>query len=207
MQLANVITTVLFLLATLLCNAQTNNGLSTLDSKINDRINELNRDKTDTIICYNVDCVGFLHLSPPDSCLALDIKYLLWEGNGKHYIQRFDECKVHSVVELNKDVFALLYDNYSKIKTAKIKYPHFTIKEKGKLKTYFLMVDHSCHHLFEIHIIGDYILKKDIDDFALETKYDGEKNLNSNFYSNQKSVLNKLKTIVERDIDEYNKNH
>ena len=201
------ITALLFLLVTSCCKAQTGNALSATDSKIKNKINELKRDKTDTIICYYVDCVGSLHLKPPDSCLAFDVKYLFFGGHGKHYMQRFDECKEHSVSDLNKDVFALLNNNYPKIKIAKIRYPQFTMKEKGKLKkSYYLMVDHSCHHILEIYI-GDNILKKDIDDFALETKYDEEKHLNRNFYPNKKSILNKLKMQVEHDVEMYNKNH
>ena len=200
------ITAFLFFSATILCKAQTNNALSVTDSKTNDKINELEKDKVDTIIRYYVDCIGSMHLRPPDSCLAYDIKYLFWRQNGKHYMQRFDECKEHSMFEINQDIFALLRNNYSEIKIAKIKYPEFKVKEKGKLKTFYFSIDHSCHNIFEIHI-GNKIINKDIDDDALETKYVDEKELNRNFYSNKKSILNKLKTVVEHDVDIYNQNH
>ena len=196
----------LFFLSTLLCKAQTNNVLSTTDSKVNDKINQLNKGKIDTIICYYVDCVGSEHAMPPDSCLAFDIKYLLWSKNGKYYIQRFDECKEYSSAVTGSFSFKLLENHYSEIQKSKLKYPKYKMRVNGKLDVYYTYIDHSCHNIIEIHT-NDKILRKDIDDYALETKYDDEKHLNRNFDSNQKSILNKLKIVIERDVDVYNQNH
>lgn len=169
-------------------------------------MSELKRDRTDTIISYYVDCVDYVHAMQPDSCSAFDIKYLLWGKNGKHYIQRFDECKEYPSAPTSLFFFKLLRSHYSEIQKAKLKYPKYKIRVNGKLGVYYTYIDHSCHNIFEIHT-NDKILKKDIDDYALETKYDDEKHLNWNFNSNQKSILNTLKIVVEHDVNIYNKNH
>jgi hypothetical protein len=134
------------------------------------------------------------------------IKYLLWSNHGKHYIQRFDECKEYQSATISSLFFSLLKSHYYEIQKDKIKYPEYRKRVNNKMGTYYSYIDHSCHNIFEIHT-SNGILKKDIDDYALETKYDEEKHLNRNFYSNRKSILNKLKKVVEHDVGVYNKNH
>ncbi len=196
--------TILFMLILSYESKAQTDTISATDKRVNDKIQELRNDRVDTIICYYINCIGSEISIKNDSCVAYAIKYLLWSNHGNHYIQRFDECKEHGVSETSKTVFLLLKNNYSEIKIRKIKYPKFTFKENGKPKTYYSFIDHSCHNIFEIHA-GNEILKKDIDDFALETKYDEKKHVNKRFYSNKKSILNKLKILVEYDVSAYNK--
>ncbi|MEP6612085.1 MAG: hypothetical protein ABJA76_09385, partial [Mucilaginibacter sp.] len=75
----------------------------------------------------------------------------------------------------------------------------------GKQVKLTTMVDHSCHNIFEFYT-NDKELKKDIDDFALETQYIDKKYVNLNYQSNKKSILIKLKGIVEREVAVYDKN-
>jgi hypothetical protein len=181
--------------------------ISSKDPRIDSKIQELRKNNVDTIICYGVDCIGSLKPRRPDTCLAYDIKYLLWSDNGKHYMQRFDECKNYDMSDLSKNVFDLLKNGYSRVKSDELKYPEYTINEKGKLKTYTSIVDHSCHFMLEIYA-KDNVLKKDIDAYALETKYivDGYKKYkNRNYNANQQSILNRLKILIQQSINDYNK--
>jgi len=114
-------------------------------------------------------------------------------------MQRVSICK-HKFA-----LFSLLKSRYYQIQKDKIKYPEYRKRVNGKIGIYYSYIDHSCHNIFEIHTINR-ILKKDIDDYALETKYNEEKHLNRNYYSNEKSILNKLKIVVEHEVDVYNKN-
>ena len=176
------------------------------DKKINNKIQELRNNKVDTIVCYYINCIGSRLRLASDSCVAYDIKYLLWSDHGNHYIQRFDECKEYQSATASLLSFGLLKWHYSEIQRGGIKYPEYKIRVNGKLGIYHSFIDHSCHNIFEIHT-NNKIVKKDIDDYALETKYDEEKHLNRNFYLNKKSILNKLKLAIEHDVDMYNKNH
>lgn len=74
------------------------NIISSTNKKINSKIQELKNNKVDTIICYYIDCVGSDLRLASDTCVAYNIKYLLWSNRGKHYIQRFDECKEYQSV-------------------------------------------------------------------------------------------------------------
>lgn len=189
-----------------LCYAQTDRAWSKTDKEVKNKIQELRGNKIDTIVCYYVNCIGAeVHvLSSDTSCTAYDIKYLLWAEQGKYFMQRFDECSDHLSIPIEPSFFHFLKKNFIKIKKLKIHYPEYDVIEKHKKKTYFTFVDHSCHTIFEIHV-GEKLVKQDIDDFALETKYVEGKYLNKNFYPNKKSVLNELKFIAEQAVNSYNK--
>jgi hypothetical protein len=201
------------LIAVLLCLAlplisrpQGNVIQSTTGKEIGKRINELHKNGIDTIICYYVDCVGSVHTVEGNdtSCHAFDVKYLLWSDKRKYLIQRFDECADHLPLIIKPTFFYFLKTNLTEIKAEQLKYPEYDIVEGGEKKTYSTSVDHSCHSTFEI-CIGKTRINKDIDAYALETKFVDDKYLNKNFYANKKSVLNKLKVITERVVDDYNK--
>jgi hypothetical protein len=60
--------------------------------------------------------------------------------------------------------------------------------------------------MFEIYAKDD-VLKKEIDDYALKTKYVNQGNRkykNRNYAANQQSILKKLKILIERSINDYN---
>jgi hypothetical protein len=185
------------------CNAQST-ITSTVDKKVESRIQELRDKKTDTIICYYVDCIGSIYIIKKDSCSTYRAKYLLWANNGQYLIQRFDDCSDYKPLVLGSSFFRILNHYYNKIEHDKLEYPKYTIWIEGKKQTYYTMIDHSCHTIFEI-VIGNKVLKKDLDEYALETKYIDGKYLNLNYSRNKQSYLNKLKIIVEKKVSIYNK--
>jgi len=72
---------------------------------------------------------------------------------------------------------------------------------KGKNKS-FLIIDHYCKTVFEIHI-ADKLITNDVDDFALENRESGVAS-NTSYSSNNRSAIVKLKSIVEKEINQYN---
>jgi hypothetical protein len=181
-------------------------NISTTDEKVFQKIHELKAKKIDTIVCYYTFCSGTQpRVGANDSCFANDIKYLLWYENNKCFIQRFDECYEHKPANVKSTFLDLVRHRYNAIQDEEIKYPQYngTIKEKTISST--LLQDHNCNTIFEIHT-RHRELRKDIDVFSLETRYFDNKHLNKNYWSNQQSILNKLKIIVEDDVSRYNKN-
>lgn len=165
------------------------------------RIEQLQNKKIDTIVCYHVFCNGGMpRVVLPDSCVAYNIVYLIWSENNKSFIQRFDECHEHIAVLIKPDFLKTIRTKYAVIKKEKIEYPEYAEKVKGKpSKIYTLTQDHTCKAIFEIYTAKNVLIKT-IDDFALETKNIDRKHKNDNYLKNQKSLLNKLKKIIEYDV-------
>jgi hypothetical protein len=170
-----------------------------------DKIQLLHDKKVDTIIYYHVECTGgMIRMRFRDSCVAYDIKYLLWIDSNKYFIQKFAECFEYEPSNISSSFFDLIRHNYLKIKSSKIQNPRFTEIIKGKAVNETSFIDHTCHNIFEMQI-GNRNLTKKIDDYNLETKYvDGH--FNKNYYRNKKSILNKLKMMLEKEAALYNKN-
>jgi hypothetical protein len=190
----------LLLFSAPVCRAQLDSTFSKTDKDVLSKIQELRNKKIDTIVCYYIDCIGALpRLEIPDSCTSSKTKYLLWRSNSKSFIQKFDECNVYKAISINSAFFSLLKHNYKQFK-----YPEFYEIVNGKKILSNIWQDHSCHTMFEIDIKG-IILIKDIDAFALDTKYVDDKYLNINYMQNQQSLLKKLKKIAEADVIAYNK--
>jgi len=195
----------LILFSVSICRAQLDSSLYKTDKEVINKIQELRDKKTDTIVCYYIDCVGAMpRLEIPDSCTSSKTKYLLWRSNSKSFIQKFDECNTYKANPMSSTFFNLIKLNFNGIKKEKIKYPAYDEIIKGKKLELSTLIDHSCHNIFEINIKGK-ITSKDIDDFALETKLVDDKYINKYYNRNQKSILNKLKKIVEAEVSTYNK--
>ena len=186
------------------CKARVGNA-STTDEKVSQKIRELRVKKIDTIVCYYAFCSGTEpRIGANDSCFANQIKYLFWYENNKCFIQRFDECAELKPANIKSTFLDLIRHKYNVIQDEEIKYPQYngTVKEKTISNT--LLQDHNCSAIFEIHT-RHTVLRKDIDVFSLETRYFDNKHLNKNYLNNQQSILNKLKIIVEDDVNRYNK--
>ncbi|MEO6980721.1 MAG: hypothetical protein ABI113_20170 [Mucilaginibacter sp.] len=186
------------------CLAQTD-SIPVAEKKANEKIAQLRRERVKTILCYYVDCVGYMHGFNPDSCTSFQPEYLFWTNNNLSFIQRFDECTDYKPMNIRPALYNLIKSNYKQIQKAKIEYPVYYGIVDGKQVKLTTMVDHSCHNIFEFYT-NDKELKKDIDDFALETQYIDKKYVNLNYQSNKKSILIKLKGIVEREVAVYDKN-
>jgi len=172
------------------CYSQLDSTYSKTDKEVMDKIQELRDNKTDTIVCYYVYCNGALRLMPPDSCIAYDIKYLLWHHRNQSFIQRFDECKFYKSINIGSSLFNFILTNYFKI-------------QKQNLKHDVIAVDHYCVTKIEFYY-GGKPLRKHIDWPDLN-KYSYGKQLNKHYSDNKKSKLNRLKNIIEAQVKIYNK--
>jgi hypothetical protein len=192
------------LLLSIRCLAQLDSTFNRTD-KIVAKIQELHNENTDTIIYYHVECTGgMVQMHFRDSCIAYDKKYLLWIKGNKCFIQKFDECFEYKPASIGSSFFDLIRRNYYKIKNGKLKNPRTTEIIKGKAVDRFWFIDHTCYNIFEIYT-GKNILIKKVNDYDLDTKYvDGHSN--KNYYPNKKSLLNKLKIVIEKEVVSYNKN-
>lgn len=192
----------LICLLNITCKAQSDTSTVT-GKKIVDKIHQLQAQKIDTIVCYYVECIGGIYPYYPDSCVAHEKNYLIWMEKDKCFIQRFDECEDHEAKLISPQFLTRIRKNFSKVKNQKLKMPQYTEMVKGKPVTYDVTIDHSCISFFDIYI-GEKVLEKKIDDFDLETKYIDSKHFNKNYYRNQRSLLNRLKTIIEKDVKNIN---
>ncbi|MCR8561002.1 hypothetical protein KXD93_25315 [Mucilaginibacter sp. BJC16-A38] len=187
------------------CCAQDSLYQSKTDKQVVDKIKELQEEKTGTIVCYYIYCIGnMLRPYAPDTCISSQIKYLLWLKGNVSLIQKFDECSIYSSVIIPPSFLMLLKNNSKTIEKSKIKPFGITDIVNGKKKRSTMFIDHSCHYVFEIYD-GRKLIKKEINDFDLEKKSDYDKHLNRNYYKNQKSILNKLRLLVEQDVAAYEK--
>jgi hypothetical protein len=187
------------------CYSQLDSVHSRTDKRIMDKIQDLHNKKADTTIYYHVECIGGMaHFPLRNLCIAYDVKYLLWIDSNKYFIQKFDECFEYKPANISSSFFDLIRHNFYKIKNGEIKNPRFTATIYGKAVETSSFIDHTCRNIFEIYT-GDNILIKRIDDYDLDTKY-VEGHFNKNYYPNKKSILNKLKIAVEKEVNLYNKN-
>jgi hypothetical protein len=184
--------------------------ISITDKKANSRIAELRSKKVNLLVCYYVNCVGYVKIYHPDSCNTALVKYLLWKAGTKAYLQRFDNCVDYKPNQIPPDLVNTIIKNLNTIKNASL----YVGVVDGKKTILTVMRDHSCHYMFEIHTPTGTIIK-DIDDFALDTKelddYSGNikdeprKRHNDNYEKNQLSILVKLKNMAEQITDVLNK--
>jgi hypothetical protein len=167
------------------CYSQLDSNFSRTDKKIMAKIQGLKDEKVGNIVCYYISCNGQIPLISPDSCVAYDIKYLLWQNYSQFFIQRFDECKFYKSISIGSSLFNFIQYNYHKI-------------QKQKLKRGDIVVDHYCVTKIEFYY-GDRFLRKHID------WPDLDKHLNKYYLYNKSSKLNRLKNIIEVEVKNYNK--
>ena len=115
-------------------------------------------------------------------------------------MQRFDECKTYDSCAISPVLFNFIKANLLKIKNADLKSPVLRSKYSRHL-TYLASIDHTCYNIFYV-FSGRVAYVKKLNEFFLETEY-FEKQRNINYTANQQSILNKTKTMVEREIALY----
>jgi hypothetical protein len=185
------------------CQAQDSLYQSKTDKQVIDKIKELREEKTGTVVCYYINCIGSMPKPYiPDTCMSSQIKYLIWLKGKSSFIQKFDECSIYPLKSMRLSFLTLLKNNMGTIEKSKIKPVEITDIVNGKKMVSVMFIDHSCHYIFEIYA-GKKLIKKDINDFNLEKRLDDDKHINRNYYGNQKSILNKLRIMAEQDIAAY----
>lgn len=176
--------------------------------QIRDRVIELKTQGIKLPVSYYVDCVGYRKVyDPADPCTIFNIRYLFWKSVDGYYAQRFDNCYKYEPIKTDEKLVDIIADNLSKIKRAKLENPKYAYVSEGKERSGMVLIDHSCHHMFEI-FKSNGIVVKDIDDFDLETKVidiSEGKYPNLNYEKNQRSILARLKEMAEVITDQVNK--
>jgi len=195
------ITIIFFLSLHYLSNAQVDMLLTT-DKKIYAKIKELKAKNVDTIISYYIGCSNcdFILRVPNDtSCHTYEQKYLIWHQDHQYYLERFDDCKEYNPLVINSAPYELLIRNYSKILKERIRTPEFIKIVNGKRELLHSSDNDYPYYIIKIYV-GNKIIKKDIDEYDLNTKYLDGKHPNRNYLPNQRSALNKLKTLIEKEV-------
>lgn len=172
----------------------------TTTQKVNEKISVLKSNGIDTVLCSYVNCIGFISVFDDQATCHTDTtKYIFWTIKNKSFIQKFDNCNQYKEILIDSSLFHLINNNLTKIKSSIIKHPEFIEIIKGKKSRFSTFIDHSCHYIYEIHL-KNQLIKKEIDDFYLKTKYIDDKFLNINYSYNQNSILKKLYDLVELEI-------
>ena len=157
------------------------------------------RTKKIDFIVYKKYSIGSIRLNRIDSNTCLNCNpdyplYLIWNENGKTWIQKFDSCGLFFPVELkNSKIVNFINENFEIITSEKIKYYRTD-------KNTYSMVDHSTFKQFLI-VKSDIEIYNHFDVYNLSNDSD-DANINYQYNNNLKII--KLDKIVEEEIQELN---
>lgn len=164
-------------------------------------LHELKNAKADTIIFYKRTCIN-----------CCDFYNIFWSSKGRRLLTKFyfdfDDMKTHSnTINLTNDnIFEVLGDNYSELKSSSIK--ENSHKQKDGTST-LTVIDHYCYAQMSIYttqdsIITDRMKDHDFDkytDFGISLPDRKEKReTNDNYSANINSKWNILLTTIENEI-------
>lgn len=197
---------IFFLTLHYLSNAQVDTLLAA-DKKIYAKIKELKAKNVDTIISYYNgcgDCDVIPRVPTDTSCHTYEQKYLIWHQNHQYYLERFDDCKEYNAVIINSGPYDLFINNYAKILKERIRPPESIKVVNGKKISIESSGSDYPIYIIKIYLSGK-IIEKDIDWYDLNTKYIFGKDLNRNYLSNQRSALNTLKILIEKEVQAHYK--
>ncbi len=175
-----------------------------VDNKIERRIRELRKNKVDTFVIYSVNCInGWRPLkTKKDSCYLLVTKRLFWVKNGLFFIQKFTNCETYKEEKIEtSNFFEAVLSNIDSIKNAEIlPVEHYErdslgLVDRTKLVTSSI-IDHSCITKF-VFTINKTTFSKQINQYDLDEKKINETTTNDNYELNQKSILKRIKDLVE----------
>ena len=161
--------------------------------------------KTDLIIEFKTDCTGgeFISIEEAEDCVYERPFYIFWLKDGKYYKRKFSNCDVFKTVEMDKS--ELLKTSVSKINEIKkaeiLPVIHTSEKnENGEIETVEMDIDHFCESKFIFHSQSGKIVKT-VNHYYLETEMLDEKISNDNYEKNQKSILNTLCKLIEKETE------
>ena len=161
------------------------------------------KSKTDLIIEFKTDCIGgeYISFEEAEDCVYERPFYIFWLKGGEYYKRKFSNCDVFKTVELEKS--ELLQTSISKMdeinKAEILPVIHTSEKnENGEIETVEMDIDHFCESKFIFHSQNAKIIKT-VNHFYLETEMLDEKLSNDNYEKNQRSILNTLFKLIEKE--------
>jgi len=134
------------------------------------KIQSLQDQHIDTILCYHNECGGCFQKKSKDSCYAYeDMRYLFWHKKTHYFACLVAKCGSHKITPINARSWAIIMNDYATI--VKLN-PADTYKEKtssGKSEmTVFRSGDDIPEDIFELYLPCEHI-QLYIDDFYLES--------------------------------------
>jgi hypothetical protein len=167
------------------------------------RKQELKSEGIDTFIVYyktychvsikeddNQGCLNNLHDNFP--------KTIYWVKNGV-YFRQIINCKKNTCIEYyNSKFLKTVLKNIDKIKNTEIKPVQYYNSDKNKGFSMATRISETTITKFEF-AFGNITFSKIINHFNLTTKSIEKKHRNVNYKDNQKSILNKIIRLVEKE--------
>jgi len=177
----------------------------TFENYVEKRKQELKSNGIDTIIIYFKDyCHVDLSDEHSQGCLEnwYDSypKLIFWVKDGVFYKQKFDCNKTYCVEKLKHSRFLkTILKNINLIRESYIKpvehSSYFGKTSRRTNETNITKFDFT---------FGNTTFYKIINDYELETKWFDKKTKNNNYKINQKSILKRIKKLVEKEFFYYN---
>ncbi|MDF2192366.1 hypothetical protein [Paraflavitalea sp. CAU 1676] len=167
---------------------------------------EIKRKGIDTAVIYTAGYVGFFILSK-DTCKKEATRYLFFQKQGRHFVQRFDFCGTAQPTELPAgNLVGYFLANADSLKVEEIQLPTFskkTIMRGDKLveETEIQIISH--HGYYELILKTDRgEVKKHIPNYYLTIKDDGNGKKNIYYESNLQTKLYALIQKIEAYINQ-----
>ncbi|GMN08657.1 hypothetical protein MTsPCn5_40490 [Croceitalea sp. MTPC5] len=163
---------------------------------------------TELIVEYHSDCIGsaFITLGEVGDCEYENPFYLFWIKEDKYYKRKFTNCGIFKVNEMAKsDFLESVKENLKLIEKSEIlpvihkskKTLEGGVAEETIIET---ELSHYCESKFSFHTKSDKI-EKSIIDYYLDTKMIDENTPNDNYELNEKSILNTIFKLIEKETE------
>ncbi len=162
------------------------------------KVQSLQNQHIDTILCYNNECGGCFHKKSKDSCYAYDdMRYLFWHKKSRYFACVVDKCGSHKIAPIDERSWAVLMDDYATI--VKLN-PADTYKEKtssGKSEmTVFGSGDDIPEDIFELYLTSGHV-QLHIDDYYLDSPTRNAEKTDDQTVKKIKEIKATIKGVME----------
>jgi hypothetical protein len=162
----------------------------------------------DSLMIYSKECTGESSFEP-DSCHWQEPYYLMWKGNGKFYIKKFELCHRYKILGLDSlKPYEFYFENKKIIDTEEIREFAYSqnVKKGNKMtkKKVTIEMEYDCFYKFSSST-GVDITEKKVSKFNLTSK-DCNEGKNINYTKNQKTKIKRLVDLFETLVIQYNSN-
>ena len=187
----------LILLLFVICNYGQEKNKEYLELKTN-----LLNSKLELVIEIHTACFGgeFIDKEAAENCEYEIPFYLFWIKDGKYYKRKFSNCEVFAELALDKSEFIeKVRSNLMAIQEVEIlPVKHEEEYPNGEVVIFELEIEPYCELKLIIHSEKGQIMKKIID-YQLITELVEDNIPNDNYLINQKSILNTIYNLAEKE--------